>query len=258
LEVGLNQSSPAGGANRFDTTQWSVVLLSARSQAPGCEEAFAELCRLYWYPLYGFIRHRGYSPEDAQDLAQGFMLHIIERKTLSRVDRSKGKFRSFLLASLQNYLSNEAERVRCLKRGGKAEMVYLDIEGAEDRYGMEPVEALTPAKIFDARWAMALLGEAMNRLKREYLAQGKATTFEALHVFLDPINSKELPTYEDVANRLKVSVGALKTLIHRLRKQYTAFVREEIGRTISDSADVDAELHELCEALIAAEGRIMP
>jgi RNA polymerase sigma factor (sigma-70 family) len=258
LEVWLNQNSPAGGANRFDTTRWSVVLLSAQSQAPGCEHAFAELCRLYWYPLYGFIRHRGYSPEDAQDLAQGFMLHLIERKTLSRVDRSKGKFRSFLLASLQNYLSNEAERARCLKRGGKAEMVYLDIEGAEDRYGMEPVEALTPAKIFDARWAMVLLGEAMNRLKREYLAQGKRTTFEALHVFLDPINSKELPTYEDVADRLKVSVGALKTLIHRLRKQYTAFVREEIGRTISDSADVDAELHELCEALIAAEGRIMP
>jgi DNA-directed RNA polymerase specialized sigma24 family protein len=246
-----DRSSPAGGANRFNTTEWSMVLLSARSQAPGCEEAFAELCRLYWYPLYGFIRHRGYSPVDAQDLAQGFMLDIIERKTLSRVDRAKGKFRSFLLASLQNYLSNEAVRARCLKRGGKAEIVYLDIEGAENRYGMEPVEALTPAKIFDARWAMALLGEAMNRLKREYLAQGKATTFEALRVFLDPINSKELPTYEDVADRLKVSVGSV-------RKQYTAFVREEIGRTISDSADVDAELHELCEVLIATEGRIMP
>ena len=108
----------------------------------------------------------------------------------------------------------------------------------------------------DGRWHCS--GEAMNRLNREYLAQGKTTTFEALKVFLDPINSKELPTYEDVAGRLKISVGSVKTLIHRLRKQYTAFVREEISRTISDSADVDAELHELCEALIAAEGRIMP
>jgi hypothetical protein len=196
-----------------------------------------------------------YSPEDAQDLAQGFILHLIERKTLSRVDRSKGKFRSFLLASLQNYPSNEAQRARCVKRGGKAEIIYLDIEGAEDRSGIEPVEALTPGKIFYARWAMALLGEAMNRLNRKYLAQGKTTTFEE---FLDPINSKELPTYEDVADRLKISVGSVKTLIHRLRKQYTAFVREEISRTISDSVDVDAELHELCEALIAAEGRIMP
>ena len=148
-----------------------------------------------------------------------------------------------MLASLQNYLSNEAERARCLKRGGKAEIVYLDLEGAEDRYGLEPVEALTPEKIFDARWAMALLGEATNRLSREYMAQGKTATFEALNTFLDPINTKELPTYEEVAAQLKVSVGSVKTLIHRLRKQYTAIVREEISRTVSDSADVDAEIH---------------
>jgi RNA polymerase sigma factor (sigma-70 family) len=235
-----------------------MVLLSAESRAPGCQEAFAELCSLYWYPLYGFIRHRGYSVEDAQDLAQGFFLHLIERKTLRRVDRSKGKFRSFLLASLQYYLSDEEESARCLKRGGKAEIVHLDIEGAEERYSMESVEMLTPEKIFDARWAMALLGEATNRLNREYLAQGKTTTFEALKAFLDPINSEELPTYEDVADRLQISIGSVKTLIHRLRKQYTALVREEIGRTVSDPADVDTEIHQLCEALVAAEGWIMP
>jgi RNA polymerase sigma factor (sigma-70 family) len=254
--VRLDQSPPEGGANRFHTTRWSVVLLSAKSQAPDCKEAFAKLCTLYWYPLYGFIRHIGYSPEDAQDLAQGFFLHLIERKTLKRVDRSKGKFRSFLLASLQNYLSNEAERARCLKRGGGAKFVYLDIERAEERYSMEPVETLTPEKIFDARWAMALLGEAMNRLSREYSAQGKATTFEALKAFLDPINCKEVRTYEDVADQLRISVGSLKTLIHRLRKQYTDSVREEISRTLADQADVDAEIHALCEALIAAEGWI--
>ncbi len=253
--LNLNRGFRSAAASEF---AWSVVLLSAQSQSSDCKEAFAELCRLYWYPLYGFIRYRGYSAEDAQDLAQGFFLHLIERKTLRRVDRSKGKFRSFLLASLQNYLSNETERARCLKRGGKAEIVYLDIERAEERYSVEPVETLTPEKIFDARWAMALLGQAMNRLNREYLAQGKTTTFEALNAFLDPINSKELPTYEDVAARLKISVGSVKTLIHRLRKQYTAFVREEISRTISNSADVDAEIHHLCEALIAAEGWIMP
>jgi RNA polymerase sigma factor (sigma-70 family) len=239
-----DQSSPAGGANRFNSTQWSVVLLSAQSQASDHRRAFAELCRLYWYPLYGFIRHRGYSAEDAQDLAQGFFLHLIERKTLRRVDRSKGKFRSFLLASLQNYMSNEAKRARCLKRGGGAEIIHLDIERAEERYSLEPVDTL--------------LGEAMNRLQREYLTQGKETTFEALNVFLDPINSKELPPYEAVADRLKISVGSVKTLIHRLRKQYAALVREEISRTVSDSGDVDAEIHELCEALVAAEGCVMP
>ena len=191
----LRQSSPSGGADRFHITRWSVVVLSAQSQVSSCQEAFAELCRLYRRPLYAFIRHRGHSPEDAQDLAQGFFLHLAERKTLSRVDRSKGKFRSFLLASLQNYLSHEAERAGCLKRGGKSEVLSLDLEGAEVRYGMEQVEALTPAKIVDARWAMVFLGEARNRLSREYEAQRKAT-FEALKAFVDPMNSKVLPTYE--------------------------------------------------------------
>jgi RNA polymerase sigma-70 factor (ECF subfamily) len=252
-----DQRSLAGGVNRFQTTRWSVVLVSAQSQAPGCKEALADLCKLYWYPLYAFIRHRGYSSEDAQDLVQGFFLHLIEYKTLSRVDRSKGKFRSFLLASLQNFLSNEADRARCLKRGGEAEFVYLDVEEAEDRYGLEPVEELTPEKIFDARWAMALLGEAMHRLGGEYIAQGKESTFQALRAFLDPINTKRLPTYEEVAAQLEVSVGSLKMQIHRLRKQYAATIREEISRTVSDSADLDTETHELCEALIAAEGWVM-
>ena len=254
----LDQSSPAGGANRFQTTRWSVVLVSAQSQAPGSKEGFANLCKLYWYPLYAFIRHRGNSPENAEDLVQGFFLHLVEHKTLSRVDRSKGKFRSFLLASLQKFLSDEADRARCLKRGGKAEFVPMDLRRAEDRYQLEPVEELTPEKIFDARWAMALIGEALNRLNHEYVAQGKRTTFQSLRAFLDPINTKSLPSYEEAAAQLEVSVGALKTLIHRLRKQYTALVREEISRTVSDAADADAEIHELCEALIAAEGWIMP
>jgi DNA-directed RNA polymerase specialized sigma24 family protein len=131
--VKLDQSSPAGGADRFQSTRWSLVLVSAKSQAPGSKEAFADLCKLYWYPLYAFIRYRGYSPEDAQDLVQGFFLHLVEHKTLRRVDRSKGKFRSFLLASLQNFLSDEADRARCLKRGGGAEFVHFDLEGCEDR-----------------------------------------------------------------------------------------------------------------------------
>lgn len=253
-----DQRSLAGGVNRFQTTRWSVVLVSAQSQAPGSKKAFANLCKLYWYPLYAFIRHRGHSREDAEDLVQGFFLHLVEHKTLSRVDRSKGKFRSFLLASLQKFLSDEADWARCLKRGGKVEFVHLDLEGTEDRYRLESVDTLSPEKIFDARWAMALIGEALNRLKREYVAQGKAATFQALRAFLDPINTKSLPSYEEVAAHLEVSVGALKTLIHRLRKQYTALVREEISRTVSDAADMDAEIHELCNALIAAEGWIMP
>ena len=136
--------------------------------------------------------------------------------------------------------------------------VHIDLEKAEDRYGLERVEELTPEKIFDARWAVALLGEAMNRLSREYIAQGKEGTFRALKAFLDPINAKRLPSYEEVAAELEISIGSLKKQIHRLRKQYTATVREEISRTVSDYADVDTETHELCEALIAAEGWVIP
>jgi RNA polymerase sigma factor (sigma-70 family) len=256
--VKLDQSSPLGGAHRFESTRWSVVLVSAQSKAPGSQQAFADLCKLYWYPLYAFIRHRGHSPEDSEDLVQGFFLHLVEHKTLSRVDRSKGKFRSFLLASLQKFLSDDADRARCLKRGGKAEFVHLDLEGAEDRYELESVDTLSPEKIFDARWAMALIGQALDRLNRQYAVQGKGSTFQTLRAFLDPLNTKSLPSYEEVAGHLGVSVGSVKTLIHRLRKQYTALIREEISRTVSDASEVDSEIHELCEALIAAEGWIVP
>ena len=256
--AGLARQEIRVGAKQFQTTRWSVVLVSSQSRAPGYKEAFADLCKIYWYPLYGFIRHRGYSPEDAEDLVQGFFLYLVERKTLSRADRSKGKFRSFLLASLQNFLSDEAKRARCLKRGGKAGLMCINLEEAADRYGFEPIEELTPEKIFDARWAMTLIGEALNRLNREYVAQGKGTTFQALRGFLDPIHTKSLPSYEEAAAQLEVSVGALKALIHRLRKQYTALMREEISRTVSDAADVNSEIHQLCEALLAAEGWLMP
>jgi RNA polymerase sigma-70 factor (ECF subfamily) len=251
-------SSPQVEAGGFRTTRWSVVLLSAQSQAPTSKAALAELCSIYWYPLYAFVRYRGHSPQDAQDLTQGFFLHLLEHKALTRVDPLKGKFRSFMIASLQNYLSHQEELARRLKRGGKVEFVYIDLQRAEDRYRLEPVDHLTPEKIFNARWAMALLGTAMNRLERECAAQGKTATFEALKTFLDPINSEPRPSYEQIAAQLKVSIGAVKTLIHRLRKQHSAFVRQEISRTISDSADVDAEVHELCEAIIAAEGWVVP
>jgi RNA polymerase sigma factor (sigma-70 family) len=235
-----------------------VVLLSAQSQVPGFQAALGELYRIYWYPLYAYVRRRGHAPEEAQDLTQGFFLHLLEHKTLGRADPLKGKFRSFLLGSLQNYLSTEADRARCLKRGGKVEFVNLDVQDAEGRYRLEPVDALTPEKVFAARWAMALLGRAINRLRQEYATNHKTATFETLKAFLDVGNSKDPPSYEQAAAALQIGVGAVKSVIHRLRKQYTALVREEIGRTVSNLADVDAEIHELCEALLVAEGWIVP
>src|SRR5246500_2826975 len=227
---------------------------AVQSQAQGGQSALAELCRLYWYPLYVFARLRGHSPDDAQDLIQGFFLHLLEHRTPTGVDRLKGKFRSFLLAALQRYLSDELDRARCLKRGENEEFVHLDAEDAEERYRLEPVEFLTAEKIFDARWAMTVLGEAMNQLRQEYANEGKASTFETLKVFLDPINSLAPPSYEEVAHQLQVSMGGVKTLIHRLRKQYTALLREEVGRTVCDPAEIDGEIRALCQALVASEG----
>jgi RNA polymerase sigma-70 factor (ECF subfamily) len=246
------------GAESFHTTRWTIVLVAAQSQAPGGQSALAQLCRTYWYPLYVFARRLGYSPEDAQDLTQGFFLHLLEHRALAGVDRLKGKFRSFLLASFQNHLSDQLDRARRLKRGGGKEFVWLDAEAAEQRFRLEPVEYLTAEKMFDGRWAVTVLAEVFNRLRQEYATEGKTPTFEALNVFLDPVNSKTPPSYKEVANRLQLSTGAVKALIHRLRKRYTTLLREEVGRTVSDPAEVDEEIHALCEALIASEGRLGP
>jgi RNA polymerase sigma factor (sigma-70 family) len=247
----------AEGVESFHTTRWTIVMGAAQSQAPWGHSALGELCRLYWYPLYTFARRRGRSAEDAQDLTQSFFLHLLERKAFKDVDRLKGKFRSFLLASFQNHLSDAADRARRLKRGGDKVFVQLDAEDAEKRYRLEPVDFLTAEKIFDARWAMTVLGAALKMLSQEYAVAGKASTFEALKAFLDAHNSVAPPSYDEVANRLQVTTGGVKTLIHRLRK-YTALLREEVGRTVSGPAEIDEEIHALCEALVASEGRLGP
>jgi RNA polymerase sigma factor (sigma-70 family) len=249
---------PVEGAASFHTTRWTIVMRAAQSQAQGGQAALADLCRVYWYPLYIFARRRGHSPDDAQDLTQSFFLHLLEHRALSGVDRLKGKFRSFLLASFQNHLSDALDRARRLKRGGGKEFVHLDAEDAEERYQREPIEFLTAEKIFDARWAMTVLGEALKKLSQEYATMGKTDIFETLKVFLDPNSSTAPPSYDEVSNRLKVSAGGVKTLIHRLRKRYTALLREEVGRTVSDPAEIDEEIHSLCDALVASEGRLGP
>jgi hypothetical protein len=159
-----------------------------------------------------------------------------------------------LLSSLQSYLSDELNRARCHKRGGNEEFVRQDTEEAEERYRLEPIEFLTPEKIFDARWAMTVLGEAMNQLRQEYANEGKASTFEALKVFLDPINRITPRSCEAPMRQLQVSLGGVEALIDRLRKQYTALLREEVGRTVCDPAEIDWEIGALCESLVASEG----
>jgi RNA polymerase sigma factor (sigma-70 family) len=203
-----------------------------------------------------FVRRRGFDADEAQDLTQGFFLHLLHHKTLRQVSPIKGKFRSFLAASLQNYILDQVDHAHRLKRGGQIDFVHFDTKESEYQPQFAALDTLTAEKIFDAKWALALLDEAMIRLAREYAAQGKTTIFEALKPFLDPINNKVSLSYEQVANDLQVSVGAVKTLIHRLRKRYSALLREEVARTLSDPSEIDGEIHALCEALVATEGRL--
>jgi RNA polymerase sigma factor (sigma-70 family) len=254
----MNRTESLAGAQagQFRTTNWSVVLLSAQSQLPGSKSALADLCRLYWYPLYAFVRRRGHSAEDAEDLTQGFFLTLLERKSLRNVSPTKGKFRSFLLASLKNYLIDSFDRRNSLKRGGHIEFVGIDLESGEERYLGETANSLNADGAFDARWALTLLTHVMDRLRVEYASQGKETLFSTLQPFLDPMNSRELPSYDEVAKRLQVSLAAAKTLIHRFRKRHSELLREEVSRTVSDPAAVDEEIHALCDALIASDGQL--
>jgi RNA polymerase sigma-70 factor (ECF subfamily) len=241
---------------QFRTTRWSAIFVAAESQMPGSQEALTALCRDYWYPIYAFARRAGQAPPDAQDLTQGFFLSLLQRRALKRVDPSRGKFRSFLLASFKNYLSDELDRARAIKRGGDREFVFLDAADAESRYQYEPADQLTPEKIYDARWAITLLTRAVDRLREECIASGETSRFEVLRPFVGAEIGQAPPTYEEVAKTLGISLGAAKTWVHRFRKRYTALLREEVWRTVSDPNEIDDEIRALCDALVSAEGRL--
>jgi RNA polymerase sigma factor (sigma-70 family) len=255
VQVSGKDESLAGDPARFHTTHWSVIVAAAQSELPGSRAALSELCAKYWYPLYAFARRRGYAAHDAQDMTQGFFLHLLEHDALHQVHPVKGKFRSFLLASFQNYLTSEAVRARSLKRGGAQEFVFLDAESAESRYRLEPFENLTPEKIFDARWALATLTEAMKKLADEYAAQNRAEVFETLKGYVGTGAIGASQSYSQAAEKLGIGLSAVKTLIHRMRKRYSVLLREAISSTVSDPSEIDEEVRALCEAIIAAEGR---
>jgi DNA-directed RNA polymerase specialized sigma24 family protein len=193
-------------------------MASAHDQGQTGRTALAALCQIYWYPVDAFARRRGHLPPDAQDLTQGFFLHVLEHRALSQVDRLKGKFRSFLLACFQNHLSVEVQRACALKRGGHCHFISLDLETAENRYRLEPLDYLTPEKIFEARWALTLLEHAMTILRQEYVARGKESVFEILRAFVGIVESEPEGSYEEAAKALGVGVGTVKTLIRRIRR----------------------------------------
>ena len=249
--------STASGRPSFLTTQWGLITASAQDSAEA-RAALEGLYRAYCHPVYTFIRRRGYSRPDAQDLTQDFFIHLLEKGMLGRADPERGRFRSFLLGALDHFLAHAAERAAACKRGGGRQIVLLDDETAETQYQLAAPEGLTAESLFDARWALTLLGYALERLARQYALGYKEAVFEALKGFVALGTSGPESSYEKAAQTLGVGVGTVKTLIYRLRKQYLALVREEVTRTVSDPAEVEGELRALCDALVAAEGHLGP
>jgi RNA polymerase sigma-70 factor (ECF subfamily) len=232
------------GRKRFATTRWSVVLAAARDdRSPAVKQALATLCETYWYPLYAYLRRRGCSADDAQDTIQEFFLHLLEKHSLRVADSQRGKFRSFLLASLNHFQANERRQASAQKRGGTQLPVALDFLSGEHRYALEPSEDLTPEKIYERRWALTLLETTLSRLRQEYDRRGKLELFDALKVLLSGEDRTE--SYREIAARLGITEGAVKVAVHRLRRRYGELLREEISQTVSGPDDVDGEIHAL-------------
>ena len=238
-----------GGAS-FATTHWSVIAQSALTNVPEAKNALAELCKTYWPPIYSFIRRRGYSPADAQDLTQSFFAFFLRTKAYARVDQLSGKFRSFLLASVKNFLSDNWDRGRAVKRGGDFEFVSLDQETAESFYDAASAADSTAESLFDVRWAKTLTSGALNSLRWELHAEGKTEIFEQLKSFL--IGGSVLPSYGEASTRTGLPAATVKTHVHRLRLRYRELVRREVARTVSGPHQVDEELHYLCSVLADA------
>lgn len=237
----------ASSPRQFTTTHWSVVLEAGRDESPKAREALGTVCRAYWYPLYAYVRRKGYEAEEAQDLTQEFFARLIARNYLSVADRHKGKFRSFLLGSLEHFLAREWSKARAQKRGGGQLIHSLDAMDGERRYLQEPADALTPSVIFDRRWATTLLEQAMSRLRDESVARQKGELFGQLESLLS--GEKGEASYAAIAAALEMSEGAVKVAVHRLRQRYGELVREEIARTVATPEEVEDELRYLFAVL---------
>jgi len=241
---------PTDTARQFATTHWSVVLTAGAGSSADAQAALETLCRTYWYPLYAYIRRRGYSPHDAQDLAQGFFARLLARNDLAQVHPQKGKFRSFLLASLQHFLADEWDKASADKRGGQATILSLDEPIAEHRYQQEPASELSPERIYDRRWALTVLDRAQASLKAEFAVDGKSDLFEALKIFLS--GEKHVQTHAQVAAHLGKSSDAVRCAVQRLRHRYGELIRAEVAHTVASPIDVDEEIRYLL-AVIGSE-----
>lgn len=243
-----NDPSGASGVLNFATTHWTVVLAAGQQTSPQASAALEKLCRTYWYPLYVFARRKGYRPEEAKDLTQEFFSRLLAKNYLKDVQRERGKFRSFLLASMKHFLSNQRVRANRLKRGGLNRFISIDDAEAENCYQLEvQFTAESPDVYFQRRWAITVLEQALQRLREDYLQMGKSELFERLKVFLSKLPSEG--EYECVAEELDMKPGTFSVAVYRFRQRYGSLVREEIAHTVTHPSEIDEEMRHLFEIL---------
>jgi RNA polymerase sigma-70 factor (ECF subfamily) len=237
---------PANGS-LFATTHWSVVVAAGDAASPDARSALERLCRAYWYPLYAYVRRRGRSPHDAQDLTQAFFLQLLEHGYLARADPRKGRFRTFLLVALNHFLTNQWHRSQAQKRGGDAVVLSWDAISGEDRYGVEPFAAENPERLFERRWAIAVVDRAIQRLQEEFMNSGRRELFDVLKGVL--AGEAVTEPYSAIAARFELTEAAVKMTVMRLRRRFGDMLREEVAHTVADQAEVDDELRHLLRVL---------
>jgi RNA polymerase sigma factor (sigma-70 family) len=239
-------NQPASG-DYFVSTRWTVVLSAGHKSSPQSDRALAELCQIYWYPLYAYVRRQGQSREDAEDLVQAFFARFLEKNYLEGLSNERGRFRAFLLACLKHFLANEFDKAARQKRGGGIQHLSLDWQDADARFHLEPPDYASPDRAFDRAWALALLEHVITRLRDECVAEGKAPLFDQARGYL-MVGESAIP-YGQAAQALGLDEGAVRVAVHRLRKRYRALLREEIAQTLADPAQVAEELQSLQAAL---------
>lgn len=240
------RTAPHSG-REFVTTHWSIILRAGGAASKDADAALEELCRAYWYPLYAFVRRKGHSVEDAQDLTQNFFAHFLEGKSWRVADRSRGRFRTFLLTALKNFLINEWKKGNREKRGGGRRILSLNAEETETRFLAEPADARTPEKAFERQWALVVLDRVLSQMQTGFAAAGRGRMFEELKAYLTGEDPESSGT--EIARRLGMTEGNVRVTIHRLRGQYRDLLREEVARTVETPEAIEDEIRHLISAL---------
>lgn len=237
---------PEGRDHRFTTTRWSLILAAADPCSSSADAALSSLCEIYWVPVYAFVRRTGASVEDAQDLTQAFFTTVLEKGYFKHAQRERGRFRTFLLTAVAHFLSNQRNANRALKRGGGKIVLSLDVEDGERRYQLEPAETMTPERLFDRRWALAVLDHAMARLSAQYVTRDRRQFFTTLKSFL---GGHEPESYAAAAASLNLTEGSFRVTLHRFRKQFAASLRGVVQETVERPEEVEDELRYLLKVV---------